>query len=307
MRRTCVRARGNVRHGQRRERTPAHEGAERGSLEAQGSGRRGRRPAVLDLDLDRDVLAVEVVEANPRAPAPGAGLSPAPVLQSTRYPGERLLALASTQCILEILVWEQGGACSVNRQENAMAVDFLHRLLLYGETADVRAFRDVIYRAYPRTIAGETSGTEIAPFSFAGLFQAGACCRQELSGRSRTTRLIYRPWPVRTVEDGRAENPLPDPPTHNLEINNFLRPLARALPRLTFTLSTLCVDEPRCAGYLSRRREQRWRLPDRRQDFHWERAWKKSKLGDEHYDNEEAERWVEQEMLTEAFGRLGQS
>ena len=36
--------------------------------------------------------------------------------------------------------------------------------------------------------------------------------------------------------------------------------------------------------------------------FHWERAWKKFKLaGDERYDNDEAEDWVQLEMLTEAF------
>ena len=40
-----------------------------------------------------------------------------------------------------------------------MAVDYFHRLLVSGKPADVRAFRDAIYREYPRTIAGETSET----------------------------------------------------------------------------------------------------------------------------------------------------
>jgi hypothetical protein len=43
-------------------------------------------------------------------------------------------------------------------------------------------------------------------------------------------------------------------------------------------------------------------LPDRRHNFHWERAGRKFKLvGDELYDDEEAEHWAEEEMLTEAF------
>ena len=47
-------------------------------------------------------------------------------------------------------------------QENVMAVDYFHRLLVSGRPADVRAFRDAIYREDPRTIADETwtsSGT----------------------------------------------------------------------------------------------------------------------------------------------------
>jgi hypothetical protein len=107
-------------------------------------------------------------------------------------------------------------------------------------------------------------------------------------------------WPVRTVEGERAEIRY-QMHTRNLELIDFLRPLARALPRLTFTLSTLCVDDSSVASYrLHGRREQRWRLPDRRLDVYWERAKKKFKLpGDD--PDEEAEHWVEQEMLAEAF------
>ena len=50
--------------------------------------------------------------------------------------------------------------------------------------------------------------------------------------------------------------------TRNLEVIDFLRPLARALPRLTFTLSTLCFDDSSVASYrLHRRKEQRWMFP----------------------------------------------
>jgi hypothetical protein len=49
-------------------------------------------------------------------------------------------------------------------------------------------------------------------------------------------------WPMRTLEDGRAEIRY-QLHTRNLELIDFLRPLARALPRLTFTLTTLYLDD----------------------------------------------------------------
>ena len=164
-----------------------------------------------------------------------------------------------------------------------MAVDYFHRLLVSGKPADVRAFRDAIYRAYPRTIAGET-WTEIVPFSFARLYELAPAARR-VEPEIPDDPYDLSAWPVRTVEGERAEIRY-QMHTRNLELIDFLRPLARALPRLTFTLSTLCVDESSVESYrLHGRREQRWMLPDRRQDFHWERAWKKFKLaGDELYE-----------------------
>lgn len=68
-----------------------------------------------------------------------------------------------------------------------MAVDYYHRLLVSGKPAGVRAFRDAIYREYPRTIAGESrrvptsspaTWTEIVPFSFAGLYELAPAARR---------------------------------------------------------------------------------------------------------------------------------
>ena len=181
-----------------------------------------------------------------------------------------------------------------------MAVDYFHRLLVSGKPADVRAFRDAIHRGYPRSIAGET-WTEIVPFSFAGLYELAPAARR-VEPEIPDDPYDLSAWPVRTVKGERAEIRY-QMHTRNLKLIDFLRPLARALPRLTFTLSTLCFDDSSVESYrLHGRREQRWMLPDRRQDVHWERAWKKFKLaGDERYEDDEAEHWVEQEMLTEAF------
>jgi hypothetical protein len=179
-----------------------------------------------------------------------------------------------------------------------MAVDYFHRLLVSGKPAGVRAFRDAIYRAYPRTIADET-WTEIVPFSFVGLYELAPAARR-VEREIPEDPYDLSAWPVRTVEGERAEIRY-QMHTRNLELIDFFRPLARALPRLTFTLSTLCFDDSSVVSYrLHGRREQKWMLPERRFDFHWERARKKFKLPG--YDpDEEAEHWVGQEMLTEAF------
>jgi hypothetical protein len=88
-----------------------------------------------------------------------------------------------------------------------------------------------------------------------------------------------------------------------MEFIGFLRPLARVLPRLTFTLTTLYLDDSSIGSYRLRgRREQRWMFPNRRRNFHWERARTKFKLvGDKVYEDDAADHWAEDEMLTEAF------
>jgi hypothetical protein len=168
-----------------------------------------------------------------------------------------------------------------------MAVDYFHRLLVSGKRDDVRAFRDAIYREYPRTIAGET-WTEIVPFSLAGLYELAPAARR-VEAQIPFDPYDLSAWSMRTLEDERAEIRY-QLHTRNLELIDFLRPLARALPRLTFTLTTLCLDASSIEGYrLNGRRERRWVLPDRRQDFHWDRARKKFKLtGNEVYEADEA-------------------
>jgi hypothetical protein len=181
-----------------------------------------------------------------------------------------------------------------------MAVDYFHRVRVSGRRDDVRDFRNGIYREYPRTVGRET-WTEIVPFSLAALYDLAPAARQI------ETEIPFDPydvsaWPIRTLPEGRAEIRY-QLHTRNMELIDFLRPLARALPRLTFTLTTLYLDTSIIVSHRLRgRREQRWVLPDRRCDFHWDRARKKFKLaGDEVYDDNGAHDWAEEEMLTEAF------
>jgi hypothetical protein len=181
-----------------------------------------------------------------------------------------------------------------------MAVDYFHRVLVAGKREDVRAFRDRIYREYPRTVGGET-WTEIVPFSFAALYDLAPAARK-IESEIPFDPYDLSAWPIRTLPEQRAEIRY-QLHTRNLELVDFLRPLARALPRLTFTLTTLCLDDSSIEAYRLRgRRELKWVILDRRRDFHWDRARRKFKLvGDEVYDDDEAHRWAEEEMLTEAF------
>ena len=121
-----------------------------------------------------------------------------------------------------------------------MAVDYFHRLLISGSHQHVRAFRRDIYREYPRSLADQT-WTEIVPFSFAALYDLAPDAR-------RVDRSIphdpyeLSTWPVRAISRHRAEVRYQFQ-TRNLEFVNLLRPLARVLPKLTFTLTTLCLDD----------------------------------------------------------------
>jgi hypothetical protein len=187
-----------------------------------------------------------------------------------------------------------------------MPVDFLHRVRVNGRRDDVRNFRDRIYREYPRTVGRET-WTEIVPFSFAALYDLAPAARK-IEAEIPFDPYDLSAWPIRALPDQRAEIRY-QLHTRNMELVDFIRALARALPKLTFTLTTLCLDDSSIESYrLHSRREQKWLLPDRRQEFHWNRARKKFKLaGDEVYEDDEANDWVEAEMLTEAFSRWDDS
>lgn len=181
-----------------------------------------------------------------------------------------------------------------------MAVDYLHRLLVTGSHRNVRAFRRGIRREYPRTIAGET-WTEVVPFSFTRLYELAPAARR-VEAEIPFDPYEISAWPVRHIDRRRAEARYQFQ-TRNLELVTFLRALARALPELTFTLTTLCLDDSSIESYrLSGRKEWKWLLPDSRREVHWDRARKKFKLaGDDVYDDDEADRWVEEELLAEAL------
>ncbi len=181
-----------------------------------------------------------------------------------------------------------------------MAVDYFHRLLIVGTPKDVSAFRRQMHREYPRTIGGKT-WTEIVPFSFHAVYELAPAARR-IEAEVPHDPYELSAWPPRRISNRRAEVRYQFQ-TRNMEMVGLLRALSRALPSLTFTLVTLCLDDSSIeAARFSRGRAQRWFMDERACEPHWDRARKKFGLpGEEVYDDDEADYWTEQQMLHAAM------
>jgi len=182
-----------------------------------------------------------------------------------------------------------------------VAVDFIHRLLIIGRTDRTRSLRRSLYREFERCVGGK-SWTEIIPFSFEALYELAP----------RATRIEadipcdpydIAAWPVRKLPDGRAEARYQFQ-TRNLEMAGLVGSLARTLPRLTFLLVTFCLDDSSIESYrFSAGTCRKWMMSERRIEGYWARARAKFRLaGDEVYEDEDAEQWVEEQMLKDALG-----
>lgn len=88
-----------------------------------------------------------------------------------------------------------------------------------------------------------------------------------------------------------------------MEMADLIRVLARARLTLTFTLVTFCLDDSSIELYrFGNGRTRKWEYPERRREFHWDRARAKFGLpGEDVYEDEAAEQWAEEEMLHEAL------
>lgn len=181
-----------------------------------------------------------------------------------------------------------------------MAVDYYHRLVVTGPAAGVQDLRKRLHREYERTVRRRT-WTEVIPFSFEALSEIAPGVRRIL-GSEPFDPYDQSVWPVRRIGDARAELRY-QLHTRNLEMRGLVRALSRALPRLTFILITFCLDDGDIESYRFRKGSgSKWRLPERRREFHWDRARAKFKRpGDEIFEDDEAERWAEEEMLEETL------
>lgn len=181
-----------------------------------------------------------------------------------------------------------------------MAIDFLHRILVTGRADRVRDFRRRIYRDDVRTVAG-TTWTEIVPFSFAALYEIAPRARR-IDAEVPCEPYDLSAWPVRRIGPRAAEVRYQFH-TRNLEMAPLIRALARAVPDLTFTLATLCLDDSSIASYqFEAGRQRQWTVPERVREAHWDRARRKFKLsGDDVYEDDEAELWAEEAIMTEAL------
>ena len=180
-----------------------------------------------------------------------------------------------------------------------MAVDYFHRLLVAGTIDDVRAFRRKMYREYPRTVGGK-SWNEVVPFCFEALYELAPAARR-VEPEVPCDPYELSAWPLRRIRARLAEVRYQFQ-TRNLEMDGLLRALSRALPSLTFTLTTLCLDTSSVEScHFSGGRTQRWVMRQRECERHWNRARKKFGLADDEvYEDDRAERWVEEEMLHKA-------
>jgi hypothetical protein len=189
-----------------------------------------------------------------------------------------------------------------------MAVDYFHRLVVTGDAKRVRRLARGLHRDYPRTVAGET-WTEVVPFSFEALYEMAPRARR-IEHEIPCDPYELSAWPVRVSAGGNAAVRYQFQ-TRNMELAPFIRLLAAVQPKLDFTLVTLCLDDSSIESrFFSGGKWRTWTLPERLRTLWWDRARKKFRLkGDDVYDDDDAERWAEEQMLAEALGhwRTGES
>ena len=127
-----------------------------------------------------------------------------------------------------------------------MAVDYLNQLLVEGSPADVRSFRRDMWREFPRTV-GRKTWTEVVPFSFESLYALAPDARR-IFQEPPCDPFDLSVWPIRRVAPGMAEVRYRFH-TRNLEVQDLLQALSKALPAMVFTLSTLCLDAGEIDAY----------------------------------------------------------
>ena len=182
-----------------------------------------------------------------------------------------------------------------------MAVDYFHRIVVTGDAKRVGRLARQLHRDYPRTVAGET-WTEVVPFSFAALYEMDPRARR-IEHEIPSDPYELSTWPVRVSAGGKAALRYQFQ-TRNMELAPFIRLLAAVQPKLDFTLVTLWLDDSSIESrFFSGGKSRTWTLPERLRTSWWDKARKKFRLkGDDVYDDDDAERWAEEQMLAEALG-----
>jgi hypothetical protein len=188
-----------------------------------------------------------------------------------------------------------------------VAVDFIHRLVVSGAPDEVRTFRRAVARTVHRPSIGRVrSWREDVPLSFAAMY---AVCPE-------LTRVVPTPpydpydlavWPTASLADGRAEVRYTFH-TRNLEVHDFFVLISRKFKKLVFVLVTFCLDDSSIVSHLIRNgRGRQYTLPEKRQEWHWDRAREWLRLtGDQVYEHADARCVAEEGMLEEALGRWDQ-
>jgi hypothetical protein len=182
-----------------------------------------------------------------------------------------------------------------------MAVDNFYRLIVHGPRRAASTFRRGVAQTVDRPAIGTIEGwREFVPFSITAI-------RKHYENVRRVTSVALDPfeisaWPTRPLARGRVEIRYQFQ-TRNCDFIDFLKPLSRRFPALTFVLVTLYLDGSEIASCLVRRGLVRgWELPQIRRQWHWDRARKRFGIeGEAVYDDDDATFFAEQGMLDEAL------
>jgi hypothetical protein len=182
-----------------------------------------------------------------------------------------------------------------------VAVDNFYRLVVMGPRGAVSDFRRTVAHTVSRPAIGDIdSWREFVPISIERIRS-----RYDLVRRATSAALDpfeVSAWPTCVLDKRRAALRYQFQ-TRNCEFIDFLKPLSRCFPSLTFVLVTLWLDDSEIASCLVRRGQtKRWKLSRKRREWHWNRARQRYGIqGDAVYDDDEAEFFAEQAMLAEAL------
>jgi len=147
-----------------------------------------------------------------------------------------------------------------------MAVDYVHRLVVWGRPADVRSFAQAARRRARYGLPGKQPVlTEVIPFSFEALWKRQPQLRR-FASEAPFDPYHLRAWRTRAVRPGVAFVRYQFQ-TRSMEMQDIVRLLSLGEPRLTFVLVTLCLDACEVQSWFANGgRATRYVFPDARLD-----------------------------------------
>ncbi len=147
-----------------------------------------------------------------------------------------------------------------------MAVDYLHRLVVWGPDSGVRQFTDAARRRARYRLPGKQSGlTEVIPLSFEALWRQHPRLR-EFAVEPPSDPYHLRAWPRRSTPSGFSFARYQFQ-TRSMEMQEIVRLLSVSNRDLAFALVTLCLDASEIRTWFFRRgRVSEFTVPESRMD-----------------------------------------
>lgn len=183
-----------------------------------------------------------------------------------------------------------------------MAVDYIHRLVLTGKSADVRQFAADMRRTMRHGPVGRVKAwREYVPLCFDAMWERCPSLRR-VHDVPPFNPYELAVWPLEHLRDGRDRKRYRFH-TRSMDVFPVFRIVSRYYPRLAFVIATLCLDGGEFEGFFFHEgRMRRWTMSDSRQDVYWGRAAKKiGWTGEIRYDNDELQFLAEDGMWEETL------